>query len=832
MTKLSDATSVDTDPVATALAALALSNTADNAPSASSSVASAAVAEPLLGTFNSSLGGVNRVQTTQGGLGELLSEFNSESNEVPRSTMTFQSPSAFSQISEFTAKSKTMGATKEVPLFRTQLSTQTHMCCGFIGTSELVFCTKSKDECTTAKHTDYRFKLEPLTAYIGRSDKAAWTNFGVSTLLLDRLEKKAGTLPERLQMDKWKILFEVAKGLEGGPTDVSEMSRDLTFGLKPVSATGLKTPGKNFPESDSAEWTDDRDNVKSEHNVNKAVDDLFISQENKDKWADDFDDELVSHLENIIGAIRTLKNLVLEIQLTANSSANQADVGEDMLNLTASLQAVNNALGTSDGMFPDVFTGLKELSSTMDELIDQAPNSTTRFDIIQRSMLILEGKMAKSDGYWSDLADNWLPVIASHETKLVELAARHSTSIPFARSPMSMSPLEMARLRQSGVATSAPSADTRFQEMSDQIASQQVMIDDLSSQIKAISQVNMNSNGMQYDEVDQFETSLTTEPISYRHWNFPRGQKDVLAFMKTHMTTPGQAWFTDVVSLMSFIGENLHTENGTVLDNIYKSTKVGYGNIGHAITATSFQNTLPGVLGRKTGHSSNSDNNLDSLVDLPGIPSFNVWDGRDSATGKKYFLTRSIKNTGRQIDGWIRADLHGEAQSMAKELLNDSLSMANELVTYLSTSFQDTRDTQRFDDKQAWELTAKCVKRIFTELADVRIVARDGIRVGEEWETAARCLYATLKAHKVMREFMRLDIKNHPSISSEMVKFVCFSQPASDTSDVLNRLHNVESTARQAQGEGVRLGNRLTALEVWKKDTVKSVKKLMDKANL
>ena len=155
--------------------------------------------------------------------------------------------------------------------------------------------------------------------------------------------------------------------------------------------------------------------------------------------------------------------------------------------------------------------------------------------------------------------------------------------------------------------------------------------------------------------------------------------------------------------------------------------------------------------------------------------------------------------------------------------------MSDALYTFISTSFEDTMHSGKFDQKQAWTLTCSFVKRIFQEIGYERVVARDGINVDNQWSTAAKFIYATLKAHSVMADFMRLSIKDHPSISSEMVKFVCYSQPSNDSSELLSRIAGVESLQRADQSNIAKMETRLKRVETWKGDTDKIVKKLKEK---
>ena len=160
------------------------------------------------------------------------------------------------------------------------------------------------------------------------------------------------------------------------------------------------------------------------------------------------------------------------------------------------------------------------------------------------------------------------------------------------------------------------------------------------------------------------------------------------------------------------------------------------------------------------------------------------------------------------------------------------MAMSEELFTFISTSYEDTMHSGRFDSDQAWALTCKFVKRIFTEIGDARIIARDGVHVSDPWTTAAKFLFATLRAHEVMSGFMRLHIKDHPSISSEMVKFICYSQPATDTAEVLNRLSLTESLVRMNQSNISKLEGKSRKYDIWKLDVDKWIKKLKEKTGL
>jgi hypothetical protein len=241
---------------------------------------------------------------------------------------------------------------------------------------------------------------------------------------------------------------------------------------------------------------------------------------------------------------------------------------------------------------------------------------------------------------------------------------------------------------------------------------------------------------------------------------------------------------------------------------------------------------LPGAYGRVSSTSSGSGSDMCAQQELPGLTLFDKWDNQDGRTGRRFWIQDETRKTEQQIDGWIRTQLDGEAQILAEDLLMDSFAMSDALYTFISTLYEDTMHSRKFTKEQAWSLTSSFVKRIFTELGYVCVIARDGMNMDNPWSTAATFLFATLKAHVIMQDFMRLSIKDHPSISSKMVKFVCYSRPAEDATDLLSHLSGVESLQQADQSNISRIDGRVKKLESWKGESEKVIKKLKEKANV
>ena len=664
-------------------------------------------------------------------------------------------------------------------------------------------------------------------------------------MMVDRLRTSVGSIPEVMTMDKWKLILSAASSIQGEGKD-DELYRNLRFVMTPIKPESLKTPSKSkaqIPFEVKQDWMIPVDVHEDEANTDELS--SLLAQmyfDPKEIKAGNSSDSIVEQMSAIVRVIQLFRDNMSEFSRKLANKSEQNTVAEDILNLTTSLLAVKTTIGETNGIFPDLSIGIQELSSMLNKLTSQVSKH-------DEDLLKFAARANQSDSYWNDLTRNWLPNIVSHEEKLEKFALDLKTFEEKLRNSSSL--FQAANNPTQGLLGSSPTVmlarksnpvvqvdnTVKLAELEAKCNNQNQVIQSMQATMDLWMQQNTPSightNAQVQDDIRLEQHSLNSEAIHYKQWNFPQGEDSIYKWMKTNLPAPGQSWFVDLVSFLSYIGEEVHTATGDILSDLYKSNRIGHGNIGDSIVAASFQNMLPAVFGKKSFSStSSSDDAFDTRTDLPGIPSHNVWDGKDGATGKRYFLLRHVRNTNIQIDGWIRSDLKGDAQMLAKELLTDSVSMALDLISYLSSSFQDIRNSGRYDDDQTWELVSKCTKRIFSELADARIVAKDGIRCGDPWYTASKCLYGTLKAHKIMHDFTRLEIKNHPSISSEMVKFVCFSQPATDTADLIHRLAVTENIAKQAQGVGSKLETRTKKLEVANTDINKVLKKLKDKANI
>jgi polyhydroxyalkanoate synthesis regulator phasin len=93
-------------------------------------------------------------------------------------------------------------------------------------------------------------------------------------------------------------------------------------------------------------------------------------------------------------------------------------------------------------------------------------------------------------------------------------------------------------------------------------------------------------------------------------------------------------------------------------------------------------------------------------------------------------------------------------------------------MTFIDSSYESLHVHSKFTKEQAWSLLTQLVTRIFTDMAKVREGVLMSLRTQDEESTCAAVLWTVFQTHDKMDEFFNANISDHPSVSSEYVKFL------------------------------------------------------------
>ena len=169
---------------------------------------------------------------------------------------------------------------------------------------------------------------------------------------------------------------------------------------------------------------------------------------------------------------------------------------------------------------------------------------------------------------------------------------------------------------------------------------------------------------------------------------------------------------------------------------------------------------------------------------LPGITSKDRWEDDIGLTGVKITISENLETVRSGVQSAIDARLDPskfsdqleplvrELQALAREMLSYSISFIESLSTFMSSTY--TRlENSGFTKKSSWELVSKLVHRVFAkDCHAVRSKVSEHLDASHKKSMAVGVLWGTLATHQILREYMAHGIENHPSISSEYVRFL------------------------------------------------------------
>jgi len=281
--------------------------------------------------------------------------------------------------------------------------------------------------------------------------------------------------------------------------------------------------------------------------------------------------------------------------------------------------------------------------------------------------------------------------------------------------------------------------------------------------------------------------------------------------------------FVDGVSIFEFFTSG-HIDAETTYSSFYSQHRTGFKSSFEARVASSVQNLFPSVFGK-------SDSNVDTAEALPALSSPAKWDSNDGNTGLRYQIMRNMADVELQIQETITTVLgdYLEAQHIARECLHQSKRFALELCQFITLDFQKWKH-RGHSPKDAWKMTAVCVRRIFEELYSERVVARDVYDQGNPSFTTSKYLWATWKAHAVMNKYLRHQFYEHPSISAVLARHLADNYVKPDDSQG-SKIKALEAMIRQLESNHKTLQSKYDTLRVARDQEKEKQKEILKAKN-
>ena len=285
--------------------------------------------------------------------------------------------------------------------------------------------------------------------------------------------------------------------------------------------------------------------------------------------------------------------------------------------------------------------------------------------------------------------------------------------------------------------------------------------------------------------------------------------RDVQAWVQRHLAKDNFNFgvFGDCISACEVMrnGSSSSDNLGSKLKN---AKGAGFESMLEERVLNSVRNGLP-TLFMGTGESSSS-------APLPRLDKPSKWEDPEVFDGgmKPDLMTFMATQYGRVLESRMLQLHSAEARALALELQNRTSQFWTLAAQNISNTQIDFTVRAKLPVPTAWNFCMHETKRMLEDCNDPRISALDiGVELAKDRAyVCSVVLFAILKCHMVMEEYVYLQFRNHPSVASERVKLLvnCFAQ--SNVSSLTEEIGKQKAVAEAAKVKAQAVNQRVDSL--------------------
>ena len=277
-----------------------------------------------------------------------------------------------------------------------------------------------------------------------------------------------------------------------------------------------------------------------------------------------------------------------------------------------------------------------------------------------------------------------------------------------------------------------------------------------------------------------------------------RSKLELTSWVQLHMPDGDVCSIVDAISLLELMG----VTKGDFMTNLSIANEVGktdYTSAHEAAIIESFSIEVPGVF--LDGTASRSKDTFDAEA-LQLLRKYSDWTEHNSSDGIYYriydFIESFEERNETNLEVRFAGAPGGPGHRVLSALARDSVSFLRRLIEWVNTYHTETQKSSPAPG-EAWSLLRQILHGLFKELKMARNLAGN---LSATWKAnkvggCANVLWATFKAHKLMKEFLTYNVSGHPKLAPYVLRFL--AKNVATKQSVSSMLSLVEKKADEAR---------------------------------
>lgn len=246
---------------------------------------------------------------------------------------------------------------------------------------------------------------------------------------------------------------------------------------------------------------------------------------------------------------------------------------------------------------------------------------------------------------------------------------------------------------------------------------------------------------------------------------------ETTAWTALHIPDGDVCFMVDAISTL----ELMSLDKGTFMGNLDVATKVGktqYNSPVEAAVVESFSIEVPSVLLDQSGQKQ-TDTFEGKALKL--LSKYADWTEEDMINGVSYRISEFIEAFEEKTSSGLEIRFGGnqshKAFGLLEQLARLSVDFLRRFVHWVNTFYLESARVSG-NPSESWKLTVDIIQGMCKELKIKRMVAGNLVTTWQANKTAGagQVLWATLRAHKVMKEFMAYNFIGHPRLATYVLK--------------------------------------------------------------